>query len=127
VNGEPEYCGATIHDLDAGVDSGPIIAHVRPVMRPDDGPHEIGNQTIVAAAAALADAALAVARGPVRSVEQSVEQAACGRLYKRADFSAAAVTRLYANLAAGMIPDYLRDQARRDRALSLVSMEVEAR
>jgi folate-dependent phosphoribosylglycinamide formyltransferase PurN len=26
VNGEPEYCGATIHFLDAGVDSGPIIA-----------------------------------------------------------------------------------------------------
>ena len=50
VNGEPEYCGATIHFLDDGVDTGPIIAHVRPEIRAGDGPHDIGNKTIVAAA-----------------------------------------------------------------------------
>jgi len=121
VNGEPEYCGATIHFLDAGVDTGPIIAHVRPEMRPADGPHDIGNKTIVAAAAALADAALALGAGGVRGVEQR----GGGRLYKRADFSAAAVRRLYANFAGGMIQAYLRDQARRDAALSLVAMETQ--
>lgn len=120
VNGEPEYCGATIHFLDAGVDTGPIIAHVRPEMSPGDGPHDIGNKTIVAAAAALADAALALGAGGVRGVEQRGE----GRLYKRADFSAAAVRRLYANFAEGMIETYLRDKARRDAALSLLTMET---
>jgi phosphoribosylglycinamide formyltransferase 1 len=53
VNREPEYVGATIHYLDAGIDSGPIVAHVRPDMHPGDGPHDLGNRTIVAAASAL--------------------------------------------------------------------------
>jgi hypothetical protein len=119
VNREPEYCGATIHFLDAGVDSGPMIAHVRPEMHEDDGPHEIGNKTIVFAASALADAALALDRGGVRSVEQS----GSGRLYKRADFSAAAVKQLYANVADGMIGEYLHNRAARDAQLALVRLE----
>jgi folate-dependent phosphoribosylglycinamide formyltransferase PurN len=122
VNGEPEYCGATIHFLDAGVDTGPIIAHVRPAMSAADGPHDIGNKTIAASAAALADAAIALCVGGVRGVEQR----GGGRLYKRADFSAAAVRRLYANLADGMIDTYLRCKAERDAALSLVAMETHA-
>ncbi len=122
VNGEPEYCGATIHFLDAGVDTGPIIAHVRPEMSAADGPHDIGNKTIVAAAATLADAAIALGAGGVRGVEQR----GGGRLYKRADFSAAAVRRLYANCAEGMVGTYLRHKAERDAPLSLVTMETHA-
>jgi phosphoribosylglycinamide formyltransferase 1 len=119
VNREPEYCGATIHFLDAGVDSGPMIAHVRPDMLEGDGPHEIGNKTIVSAASALADAAIALGEGGVRGVEQS----GGGRLYKRADFSAAAVKQLYANFVDGMIGEYLRNRAARDAGLSLVRLE----
>jgi folate-dependent phosphoribosylglycinamide formyltransferase PurN len=118
VNGEPEYCGATIHFLDAGVDTGPLIAHVRPDIRPGDGPHDIGNKTIGAAADALADAAIALDAGAVMGVAQHGD----GRLYKRADFSAAAVRRLYANFEAGMIDAYLRNRVERDAALSLVTM-----
>jgi len=123
VNGEPEYCGATIHFLDIGVDTGPIIAHVRPDIRTGDGPHDIGNKTIVAAADALAAAALAHVHTPLRGIEQSGE----GRVYRRKDFSAASVERLYANFAAGMIDDYLRSRAARDARLSLVAMETQAR
>ena len=122
VNGEPEYCGATIHYLDAGVDSGPIIAHVRPPIQAGDGPHDIGNRTIAAAAEALADAVVLRARGPLRGAPQT----GGGRLYRRADFSAAAVERLSANFRDGMIQAYLRDQPARDAALSLVGMELEA-
>ena len=124
VNGEPEYCGATIHYLDIGVDSGPIITHVRPEIQSGDGPHDIGNKTIVAAAGALAAAALAHAQG---SSPRGVEQTGDGRVYKRADFSAAAVTRLYANFASGMIDEYLRNRSARDARLSLVSMEERTR
>jgi phosphoribosylglycinamide formyltransferase 1 len=120
VNGEPEYCGATIHFLDSGVDSGPMIAHVRPEMRADDGPHDIGNRTIEAAAQALADAAIAHVRSPLRGVVQQGE----GRVYRRVDFSAAAVERLYANFADGMIGAYLHDKAARDRRIVLVTMEA---
>jgi methionyl-tRNA formyltransferase len=123
VNGEPEYCGATIHFLDIGVDSGPIIAHVRPDIRSGDGPHDVGNKTIVAAADALAAAAIAHAVSPLRGVVQEGE----GRLYKRADFSADAVNRLYANFADGMIDVYLRNRDRRDAKVPLVTMEARAR
>jgi folate-dependent phosphoribosylglycinamide formyltransferase PurN len=123
VNGEPEYCGATIHFLDVGVDTGPIIAHVRPTIVSGDGPHDIGNKTIVAAADALAAAALAHAQSPLGGVDQSGE----GRVYKRADFSAAAVDRLYANFADGMIDAYLRNRAARDAKLSLVREDFEVR
>jgi folate-dependent phosphoribosylglycinamide formyltransferase PurN len=117
VNGEPEFCGATIHFLDAGVDTGPVIAHVRPAIHHGDGPHDIGNETIVAAADALAAAAIAHTRRPLPGVPQSVD----GRVYKRADFSAAAVERLYANFGAGMIDDYLRDRTARDAKVALVT------
>ena len=123
VNREPEYCGATIHFLDAGVDSGPIIAHVRPDIASDDGPHDIGNKTIVAAADALATAAVVHLASPLHVVPQT----RTGRVYKRADFSAAAVRTLYANFSSGMIREYLDNREARDAAVPLVTMESRAR
>lgn len=35
-NGEPEKVGCTLHWIDAGIDTGGLIAHVRPQVRPDD-------------------------------------------------------------------------------------------
>jgi folate-dependent phosphoribosylglycinamide formyltransferase PurN len=122
VNGEPEYCGATIHLLDAGVDSGPILSHVRPDIRRGDGPHDIGNKTITAAAQALVEIARVHARSPLRGVPQ----AAGGRLYKRADFSADAVRQLYANFERDMIGEYLRNRAARDAKLPLVALTAAA-
>ena len=120
VNGEPEFCGATIHMLDEGVDTGPVIAHVRPAIAAGDGPHDIGNKTIVAAADALAGAAEALVDGRLAPVPQGPG----GRVYKRSDFSADAVRRLYTNFARGMVPDYLAQRAQRDAALSLVHMRA---
>ena len=122
VHREPEFCGATIHFLDEGVDTGPIIAHVRADIRGGDGPHDIGNRTIVAAASALAEAAAAHAASPLRGVPQ----AGGGRVYARKDFSADAVRRLYANFATGMIGEYLADRAARDARAPLVPLEVRA-
>ena len=118
VNDEPEYCGATIHFLDAGVDSGPIIAHARPDVIAGDGPHEIGNKTIVAATAALSSAALALRDGTFTGVPQLPG----GRVYRRADFSAAAVLQLYRNFENGMIERYLAERAARDARLTLVTI-----
>ena len=119
VNREPEFVGATIHYLDAGIDTGPIIAHVRPVLEAADGPHDIGNRAIVAAADVLVRAAQAHVSGPVRAVPQGAR----GRLYQRKDFSADAVRRLQENFRTGMIPEYLANRAARDAALDLLSLE----
>ena len=123
VNNEPEYCGATIHFLDSGVDTGPVIAHVRPRIERGDGPHDVGNRIIIAAAEALAEAALAHAATPLGAVVQTGD----GRVYRRADFSAAAVERLYANFQQGMIDDYLNQKPERDARVPLVEMTAGTR
>lgn len=119
VNREPEYVGATIHYLDAGIDTGPIIAHARPSIERGDGPHDLGNKTIVAAAQALLRAARAHAAGITRAVPQWNG----GRLYQRKDFSADAVRALYRNFETGMIDEYLAARASRDAALRLIESD----
>jgi folate-dependent phosphoribosylglycinamide formyltransferase PurN len=123
VNREPEYVGATIHYLDAGIDTGPIIAHVRPLIVAGDGPHDIGNKTIVAGAEALADAARAFGRAPLPATAQG---AGGGRLYQRKDFSADAVLRLYEQFETGMIEEYLAHKAARDARIALRSLVTSA-
>ena len=119
VNREPEYVGATIHYIDAGIDTGPILSHARPEIVRGDGPHDVGNKTIVAAAESLLRAAAAHCGGAARAVSQWDG----GRLYQRKDFSADAVRTLYRNFETGMIDDYLAARAARDAALRLVEPE----
>jgi methionyl-tRNA formyltransferase len=119
VNREPEYVGATIHYLDAGIDTGPIISHARPSIERGDGPHDLGNKTIVAAGHALLRAAAAHLAGIARAVPQS----GGGRLYQRKDFSAEAVRMLYRNFESGMIDEYLAARPARDAALRLIEPE----
>jgi hypothetical protein len=72
----------------------------------------------------LAATADALAAGPVPAVPQT----GGGRLYKRRDFTAEAVTRAYENFRTGMIEEYLADRARRDAALDLLRLgEAESR
>ena len=119
VNREPEYVGATIHYLDAGIDTGPIIAHARPAIDRGDGPHDLGNKTIGAAALSLLRGAAAHVAGVVRAVPQ----ADGGRLYQRKDFSADAIRTLYRNFETGMIDEYLAARPARDAALRLIEPE----
>ena len=122
VNREPEYVGATIHYLDAGIDTGPILAHARPDIDRRDGPHDVGNKTIVAAAGTLLRAAFAHTAGAARPVPQWHG----GRLYQRKDFNADAVRALYRNFETGMLDDYLAARSVRDAALRLIDLEQAA-
>lgn len=119
VNREPEYVGATLHYLDVGIDTGPIIAHVRPTLEVSDGPHDIGNKTIQAAANMMVRVAHAQRAGTVRALPQTDQ----GRLYRRKDFTAGAVLQLYQNFATGMIAEYLEHKAERDAPLGLHALE----
>jgi phosphoribosylglycinamide formyltransferase 1 len=46
VNNELEYLGSTIMHLDAGIDSGDIICHVRPTIEINDNVHTVGCKII---------------------------------------------------------------------------------
>jgi hypothetical protein len=49
-----------------------------------------------------------------------VPQPGGGRLYRRADFTAAAVLQLYQNFESGMLGAYLDDKSNRDNRLRLL-------
>jgi hypothetical protein len=84
-------------------------------MRATDGPHDVGNRTIISAAAVLAQVASAHVQQPVAATPQGRD----GRLYLRRHFTADAVRQCYRNFSDGMIPDYLANRAQRDAALAL--------
>ena len=117
VNNEPEYVGATIHYLDAGIDSGAMICHARPAIEADDGPHDLGNKTIIAAIEALPLVVSAHSKGVVRAEPQRTD---VGKLYLRKDFNGVAVRKLYENVADGMIPTYIQNKEVRDKAIRLL-------
>ncbi len=64
-NGEPEMCGATVHEICSVVDGGAIYATTTASLDADDGLHAVFARTVVAGAALYADtlADLALAGG----------------------------------------------------------------
>ncbi len=117
VNGQPECVGVTIHLAVAAVDAGAIHAQARPEAEWGDRAHELGTRAVMAGAEALVDVLL-LDRGerpPAREQDTSV-----GKVYRRRDFTADAVRRLWSNLDAGMIDDYLADGERRRAAFPII-------
>ena len=53
VDGKPECVGSTIHLAVKKIDAGGILGQVRPEIDPKDGPHDLGNKTILASLAAI--------------------------------------------------------------------------
>ena len=104
LNEEPEYVGATIHLLDAGIDHGAILRHARPEIAADDMPHTIGCKAILAGITAMIGVLKDLERGVQRAVPQwDVETP---RLYLRKDYHPRQVVELYRKIDAGLIRRY---------------------
>ncbi|RKE85551.1 formyltransferase family protein [Rhizobium sp. AG855] len=116
-DGLPEYVGATIHLLDEGIDSGPILFQVRPNPSPDDDPHSLGNKTIAKATKALADRLHLLPTMP-RAPQMSGENE---RNFRSKDFDANALRHLIGQLDGGMMAEYVRDLQRRALSVPLVA------
>ena len=119
VNGEPEYVGATIHDVHPAVDAGPILAQVRPQILTGDRAHEIGTRAMLAAAAALPQVVEWKMRGQIRGVAQNLT---AGRVYRVRDFNGDAVRLLWRHLEDGMIDRYLEAREPRLAAAPIVPL-----
>jgi len=113
LNEEPEYVGATIHLIDAGIDSGPILRHARPEIVADDAPHTIGCKAILAGIEAMVEVLDGWERGLVDPVPQW--KPANSKLYLRKNYHPRQVVELYRKLETGMIPRYV-ERARRGEA-----------
>lgn len=103
-DGRPDLVGATIHLLDSGIDSGPIVKRGRPPCYPDDTPHTIGCRTVQVGATLMVEAIAEYFRGNLLAIAQDKEP---GRLCRRRDFSAQSIVELERRIEAGMIRQYL--------------------
>lgn len=104
LNGEPEYVGVTIHMIDAGIDTGPIIRHARADITPDDMPHTLGCKTINAGIEAMIMSLHEYESGRLNPVLQWQEPQ--GRLYMRRDYHPTQVVNLYDLIDEGLFTDY---------------------
>jgi methionyl-tRNA formyltransferase len=80
-NGEPDKVGCTLHFIDAGIDTGRLIAHVRPPVLPADDELTLFWRAVKESAEAYAELLERLGRGE----SLGAPQAGKGRLYQVKD------------------------------------------
>lgn len=99
-NGEPDKVGVTVHRLDPGIDSGPILARGRPRILATQGEDEIFAEAVKLGADLLCRAVVRDFEKTSRPLEQKLDQ---GREYKSVDRTLAADRRMRQQLASGTL------------------------
>lgn len=119
VNDELDYVGSTILHIDAGVDTGDIIAHVRPTFESGDTVHTIGCKVIKESVSCLAKILNLINDGKeLNRVKQwEVENE---RYYKIKDFTEEVLLDYQTKLSNGLIDNYLKKSK---KSLKLISLE----
>ena len=118
LNDEPEYVGATIHLIDPGIDTGPIVHHARPEIVADDMPHTAGCKAIQAGLNKLIQTVNELAAGTLQSVPQW--NPPNPKLYLRKDYHPSQVVRLYKMIEAGLFPNYAARKHRVQDTMRLI-------
>lgn len=108
VNGEPQFVGATIHLIDAGIDTGAILRHARPEVLATDMPHTLGCRAILSGIEKLKLAIADFEGGSWEPVPQW--RPPHPRLYLRKDYHPKQVVRLYELIAEGLFPKYVANR-----------------
>jgi methionyl-tRNA formyltransferase len=98
-NGEPEKVGCTLHYIDAGIDTGRLIAHISPEVKAGDSELELFWRAVQDSAEVYAEAVARLARGE----QLGMSQPGKGRLYQVKDRGLRHEQNLAARLASGML------------------------
>jgi len=98
-NGEPEKIGCTLHYIDAGIDTGRLIAHVSPEVREGDSELVLFWRAVQDSSEVYAEAVAKLAQGEQLGMTQSGK----GRLYQVKDRGLRHEQSLAARLASGML------------------------
>jgi folate-dependent phosphoribosylglycinamide formyltransferase PurN len=118
LNEEPEYVGATIHLIDEGIDSGPILGHARPDIQADDLPHTIGCKAILAGIQAMVGVLRQIERGTAKPTPQWPVPNA--RLYLRKHYHPRQVVELDRKIEGGLIRRFVENGDARRRKVRLI-------
>ncbi|MEO7574489.1 MAG: formyltransferase family protein [Ilumatobacteraceae bacterium] len=116
---EPELVGATFMHIDSGVDTGEVVHQIRARIFPDDTPHTIGNRLIedVTGTAGSVIRKLSEMRSVAQSsINHNLREE---KVFRRRDFSGAAVRKLRANFANGLLEEYCSNKNQRDQAVPI--------
>lgn len=107
INRELEYIGSTILHINAGIDTGDIIAHVQPRFEPGDTVHTVGCKVIQESVKMLLRVMAAAREGKKlpRIPQWKVENE---HFYRAADFNEGILKQYYENLHAGIVDEYLK-------------------
>ena len=107
VNQELEFVGSTLLNIDAGVDTGDIIAHVRPEFEEGDTVHSAGCKVIRDSVEALKILISRVKNGQkIEAVKQWETDPS--RYYRKKDFGAEALKAYYENLKDGVVLSHIQ-------------------
>lgn len=108
-NGEPEYVGATIHFVSAGIDDGAVVFQGRPFLGRDDHPNRCYEKVVRLGVEMMSAAVSAIDRGALH--EPTIPPP--GHLYRSRDFKPAVKRRLWRRWRRSM-EEYDRDRRSRD-------------
>lgn len=97
-NNEPDNVGVTVHRLDAGVDSGPILARGKPSMERGDDEDRLFAKAVMLGAELLCRAVRREVEGTARPLAQDLAQ---GQEYRSVDRTLAAELRTRKLLKSG--------------------------
>jgi phosphoribosylglycinamide formyltransferase-1 len=117
VNGEPEYVGATFMHIAASVDAGEIIHQIRGKFCWGDSPSQIGNRLIVDMGRTY--------KNIVINFDNLVQMRQLPtprnpKFYKAVNYTEASVTKLYDNFEAGLIEQYMFEDAERRAKVPII-------
>ncbi len=105
-NNEYEFVGVTIHYLDAGVDTGPIISQQRALICEGDTPHTIGNKNIILGVGMMLDIIMHLKGGTLKPTSQW-KSGLLRPVTKMKDYTNEIAEDFVAKITAGMIDDWL--------------------
>lgn len=108
VNNELEYVGSTILHIDAGVDTGDIISHVRPSFKEGDNVHTVGCKVIKESTARLM-AILDMLKKHKKLNRTKQWKVSHVRYYRATDFDEKALARYKRNLKNGIVEEYIKN------------------
>jgi methionyl-tRNA formyltransferase len=117
VHDAPECIGATVHHVNAGIDTGDIIFQTRPALEDSDDLNTIFLKVIAEGTELVCDAIEQIGgTGRVVSYRQPLHG---GSLYRTGDLTAHAARRCLRNLKGGAIARYRAHKAAADARIAL--------